>query len=232
MYDNGMASAAGPRGRKAASKPARSRRAPRLRRRIGVDGQRELLCEAAAVLFAEQGVENCSVEDVLRRAGVSRQTFYRCYGNKDELFHDVHARVTGAVIQSVTALSDVDEADPARSMRRHFESLFAQAREAGPIICELEREAARPGSPYSVHRDQRRAWGIEYGTAWALRHFGVKADLDLVRGVIYGIEQLALEVAETRSTRVQTANLRAAVAMVEAALLRLGVSRNALGRPH
>lgn len=193
------------------------------RRRLGLEGQQKALRDAAKKVFAERGFAECSVEDVLQAAGVSRQTFYRCYGSKDELFHDLHARVGKGVMKSVASFTDA-ELDAATSVRRHFEVLFGRAAEAGPIICELEREASRPSSPYRVHRDQRRHYGIEYSRAWVAHHFGVIADPELVRGVVYAIEQLILDTAEARKPTAVESGMRAATLLVEAALLRMGVS--------
>ena len=64
------------------------------RPRLGIEGQKSKLREAALKVFPERGVEHTAVEEVLRAAGVSRQTFYRCYADKEALFHDVYASVT------------------------------------------------------------------------------------------------------------------------------------------
>jgi AcrR family transcriptional regulator len=198
------------------------------RRRIGVEGQRVRLVRAAAEAFAARGFDACSVENVLESARVSRQTFYRCFSSKEALFHDVHADVSRGVIQSVAALPDAD-LDPATSIRRHFEVLFERAREVGPIVCELEREAARPSSPYHVHREERRRYGIEYARGWVLRHYGVNADRELTRAVVYAIEQLILATAEARTQTAVASGIRAATLLVQAALLRMGVEPETSG---
>jgi AcrR family transcriptional regulator len=201
----------------------------KVRRRLGVEGQRKALRDAAAEVFAARGFAECSVEDLLQAAGVSRQTFYRCYGSKDELLHDLHARVGKGVMESVASFTDA-ELDAANSVRRHFEILFARAAEAGPIVCELEREASRLDSPYRVHREQRRRYGIEYSRAWVAHHFGVIADPELVRGVVYAIEQLILTTAEAQRPSAVESGMRAATLLVEAALLRMGVSLSECSR--
>jgi len=46
---------------------------------------RDRLLEAGALLFAERGLSNVSVEELIDEVGISRATFYGFFGNKSEL---------------------------------------------------------------------------------------------------------------------------------------------------
>ncbi len=46
---------------------------------------------AASELFLEQGYEKCSMEEIARLAGVSKQTLYSHFGSKEQLFSDAIA---------------------------------------------------------------------------------------------------------------------------------------------
>ena len=46
---------------------------------------RDRLLQTGARLFAEQGLSNVSVEDLIDEVGISRATFYGFFGNKSEL---------------------------------------------------------------------------------------------------------------------------------------------------
>ncbi len=48
--------------------------------------KREQILEAASMLFVQQGFTDTSMEMVAQQAGVSKQTVYSHFGNKDELF--------------------------------------------------------------------------------------------------------------------------------------------------
>lgn len=48
--------------------------------------QSDRLCAAMAEVMTEKGYAHTSVEDVLRRAGVSRQSFYRIFSSKLDCF--------------------------------------------------------------------------------------------------------------------------------------------------
>ncbi|OLT27844.1 TetR family transcriptional regulator [Actinomadura sp. CNU-125] len=67
-----------------------SRRLPRGRHALAPEEvariQRERLCRAMAEVMSEKGYAATAVEDVLKRAGVSRQTFYRIFTSKQDCF--------------------------------------------------------------------------------------------------------------------------------------------------
>ncbi len=48
--------------------------------------KRESIREAAATLFLKEGYERCSMDSIAAAAGVSKQTVYSHFANKDELF--------------------------------------------------------------------------------------------------------------------------------------------------
>ena len=48
--------------------------------------KRALILSAATKLFSEQGFSNTSMDQIAKEAGVSKQTVYSHFGNKDELF--------------------------------------------------------------------------------------------------------------------------------------------------
>ena len=58
---------------------------------------RERMVEAAFALFDEQGYDATTVEQIVERAGVSRSTFFRAFGSKEDVIFprhdDLHARM-------------------------------------------------------------------------------------------------------------------------------------------
>ncbi|WP_017588480.1 TetR/AcrR family transcriptional regulator [Nocardiopsis ganjiahuensis] len=53
----------------------------------------ERLLGAATRLFAERGFESTSVQEVVAAAGVTKGAMYHYFGSKDDLLHEVYARV-------------------------------------------------------------------------------------------------------------------------------------------
>lgn len=62
-----------------------------------VENQRERLFAATVAVVAEKGYDAARVEDILVRAGVSRNTFYRYFSNKLDCFHETLAAIVDFV---------------------------------------------------------------------------------------------------------------------------------------
>lgn len=60
--------------------------APRTRGRPRSEAKRRDILAAATRLFTEQGYDGTSVDDIATEAGVSKQTVYSHFGNKERLF--------------------------------------------------------------------------------------------------------------------------------------------------
>jgi AcrR family transcriptional regulator len=73
--------------------------------------QRERLQRAMAEAMAEKGYALTSVADILRRARVSRETFYELYSSKEDCFMSVFDAAYAAIGAAMTASSGT--ADPA-----------------------------------------------------------------------------------------------------------------------
>ncbi|MFH8469021.1 TetR family transcriptional regulator [Streptomyces sp. NPDC017991] len=117
---------------KTSSTPAPPKRAS-LRERTRA-AMRTEVSDVAFRLFAEQGYENTTVEQIAAAAGLSRTTFFRYFGTKEEV-------VLGRVGEYGRQVADALAARPAEespwyALRRAFDVIT----EAGP---------GRPGSPGS-----------------------------------------------------------------------------------
>jgi len=77
--------------------PAGTAPAPSRRR----EATRQKLLDAAAQVFAEEGLDAASVEAICERAGFTRGAFYSNFETKDELFLELAGRVARARVQSV-----------------------------------------------------------------------------------------------------------------------------------
>ncbi len=59
------------------------------------EATRQKLLDAAAQVFAEEGLDAASVEAICERAGFTRGAFYSNFETKDELFLELAGRVAG-----------------------------------------------------------------------------------------------------------------------------------------
>lgn len=118
---------------------------------------RERLVTAAFALFEEQGFEQTTVEDIARRAGVGRTTFFRTFKSKDDVVFPDHDVLVERVRLRLTALGPASAIAAARAAAQvvvgHFidEGELAESRYrlTSTIASLRDREVA------SVSRYQR-----------------------------------------------------------------------------
>ena len=67
------------------------------------------LLAAATRLFAEQGYDRTSVQEIVEAAGVTKGALYHYFGSKDDLLHEVYARVLRIQQERLDAVAGADE---------------------------------------------------------------------------------------------------------------------------
>ncbi|MGK7294435.1 MAG: TetR/AcrR family transcriptional regulator [Candidatus Wenzhouxiangella sp. M2_3B_020] len=96
--------------------------------------------DAAMMQFWESGYEGSSMQDLVDRMRISRQSLYDTYGNKRELFEAALARYRAEVIEpAIRALMDSSRT-PAQAVRHHLEAI-ASGRYDRPPGCLVVRSA-------------------------------------------------------------------------------------------
>jgi AcrR family transcriptional regulator len=78
------------------------------RRRLSVDERRAMLLELGLRLFGARGLDEVSVEDIAREAGVSAGLLYHYFGSKKEFHHEVTSHALGRL----TAVTEPDRGLP------------------------------------------------------------------------------------------------------------------------
>lgn len=68
--------------------------------------QRDRMLDALAAAMAERGYVGTSVSDVIRRAGVSRETFYQQFSSKQDCFDAAFTLAGDLLIEVLAAISD------------------------------------------------------------------------------------------------------------------------------
>ena len=96
--------------------------AARQKKRPGIEQQRQSILEAAVGLFSIAGTAAVSVSAISKQAGVSRDTFYRCYDNKDRLIEALYKRSVSNRMLALTAAPDTNFAD-SEWLRRAIDSM-------------------------------------------------------------------------------------------------------------
>jgi len=66
------------------------------------------LLAAATRLFADQGYDRTSVQEIVEAAGVTKGALYHYFGSKDDLLHEVYARVLRVQQERLDAFANAD----------------------------------------------------------------------------------------------------------------------------
>ncbi|UBI39667.1 MULTISPECIES: TetR/AcrR family transcriptional regulator [Streptomyces] len=66
------------------------------------------LLAAATRLFADQGYDRTSVQEIVEAAGVTKGALYHYFGSKDDLLHEIYARVLRQQQERLDAVADRD----------------------------------------------------------------------------------------------------------------------------
>ncbi|WP_300682166.1 TetR/AcrR family transcriptional regulator [Nocardioides sp.] len=93
---------------------------------------RDRLVAAAFDLFAEQGFENTTVDEIAQRAGVGRSTFFRNFGSKEDAIFPEHdallARIEERLSTADPETRGLAVAEAARLVLQHYLAEGARAR--------------------------------------------------------------------------------------------------------
>lgn len=105
-------------------------------------GVRERVLAAAVELFAEQGFDKTSVQEVVERAGVTKGALYHYFSAKDDLLFEIYRTLLD---EQMTGLDRIVGRldDPATTLRAIIDDLItttaAHAREAAVFAREVSR---------------------------------------------------------------------------------------------
>jgi AcrR family transcriptional regulator len=78
---------------------------------------RDQILQAAAMLFARQGYEACSMRDLAREVGLQPSSLYSHFASKQELLREIAFQCATAFQQAVWALAD-ENLTPEKRLRR------------------------------------------------------------------------------------------------------------------
>jgi TetR/AcrR family transcriptional regulator, repressor for neighboring sulfatase len=111
-----------------------------------------LILASARDLFADRGVENVSVRDVARRAGVQHSLVHRYFGTKEDIVREI----TRAEVESIADITPPLEASAEVSLaglRQILLSLLSERRTTVKLILQAELSGLEPEM---ILRERRR----------------------------------------------------------------------------
>lgn len=124
--------------------------------------QRDRLLLAAAAAMSEKGYARTVVEDIVKRAGVSRETFYRLFGSKLDCFMAAFQRAGELLISHITASGDSERTstDPVERFAVFFQS-YLEGLAANPTFARLFLVEVHAAGPEAIEaRLTQQTWFV------------------------------------------------------------------------
>lgn len=129
------------------------------RRRPTREEVRGALLEAAARVFARQGIDGASVDDVAAAAGFTKGAVYSNFGSKDGLVAALlDAKVSTYLVQGLDAVADTDRplTERARSLGDRLTAVDQEQEDWTLLFLELWQRAVRSPDTRETFRRRRR----------------------------------------------------------------------------
>ncbi|MBV8304892.1 MAG: TetR/AcrR family transcriptional regulator [Acidimicrobiia bacterium] len=165
------------------------------------EATRRQLLDVAARLFAEQGYEDTSIEQVLRQAGVSRGSLYHHYDSKEQLFEAVVEDVEQRIAEELMTVV-VRHRDPVQVLRARCARWIALAEDPAVRRIILTDAPAVLGWQRWREIDERHGFGLlKHGVADVASAGRLAAgDVDVVAHVLLGgLNEAAMLVARAEN---------------------------------
>jgi AcrR family transcriptional regulator len=190
---------------------------------LGEDVVRAMVLQGAAKAFAARGVRQTRIEDILEASRISRRTFYRAFGNKEEVLLALYRIGTERLLGACrTALEE--ESDPLVMIERCVDAHLQTAREQTRLVFVLGGEAHRYESLLHARRIEVHQTLAAMLAARARENLPHAPDVMLFRGLLLaleGVTRIVLEegdegrdVSEERLERARAVMLRMATATI------------------
>jgi AcrR family transcriptional regulator len=121
------------------------------------DRSQPALLDAATTVFARSGFANASVESIVKRARMSRRTFYEHFKDLRDVLHQVHDRAADLAYAFISAQLDATP-DPLERIRvgiHAYLGAIAANRDAARVVFREARSAGPEHEPRREAESQR-----------------------------------------------------------------------------
>ena len=163
--------------------------------RVPAELRREHIVLLATELFAERGFAQASMDELARRAGVSKPVIYDLVGSKEELLRRCVARASDDLAERIRTAVQA-ESDPSERIRAGALAFFRFVAEAGPVYTSLVASLGAEFADELASTRARIAELVSDLTAEGLREVGLELDplqIEALAQVLSGgLESLAL----------------------------------------
>jgi AcrR family transcriptional regulator len=138
---------------------ARARTSAGTRQQARTEATRRKLLQAAERLFARDGFEATTLEDIAAEAGYTRGAFYANFGSKEDIFFALLERWVAERIEEVNALLRQHQgaAERLRALRQYYAQ---NAKDRGLALLALEFKLFTLRHPKAAARFRERRQGL------------------------------------------------------------------------
>ena len=152
---------------------------------------RAKILSGAVRVLRKKGLNNCSVEDILLAAEISRGSFYQYFQNKYDVAATLLKYVQTILIQLAQEAS-IGERRPSVRMANTFDVYVNAQTQLGWLYSMLLAEAKQIGSPLASVREELFSTMIALIDSSITNLQGRKVEKDVFRALLYAVEDLML----------------------------------------
>lgn len=150
---------------------------------------RDVILDATAAVYAENGYHGTSVERILKAARISRPTFYRYFSDRYEALDVLIGRVNKELHDLIViAISGTDDAE--LILERVVDAYFTWGDRIGAMAGPIYQEIHDPASPASAHRAVMLRGLLKLFTQRANEGLRVKTEPLLYEAAMHVVEHL------------------------------------------
>ena len=159
----------------------------KVRNRPGIEKQREVIVQAAVALFASKGSSATSVSDICKAAEVSRDTYYRCFSDKDSLIGHLYESSVNEHVLAVLNPDFMDYGDE-NWVSQVSEQTVDAILERSTVAQFLYLESADPNS--TAHRLVNDAYdkAALRMREWAMQQFGHAPAMEYFKSLLFATQ--------------------------------------------
>lgn len=180
-------------------------------------------------VFAQKGIADTTVQDLLEAADVSRRTFYKYFRNKVDVLESIYEIASNMLISRFRA--EMATANVADFVVRCVGLYFDYHTTLGPLVRMMTEEARRSDSPLAQHREKAIEHLVRLFDQKYFEVQGVKLDDQVFFVLIWAMESASINLLTNTQCRPEDVERCKSVMAAIAARVMVAEAHHALPLP-
>ncbi len=156
------------------------------------------ILHAAIEVFSREGFDATRVEDILKAAGVARRTFYKHFGNKEEVLAAIYELATGELLGAIRG-GGATGGDPLDAVGRALDTYLDYHIANARLVRVLVQQAIRSDSALHAYRERFRQDLINLLDAAVRASSGEQNDPMLYAALLSALEGISLDLLSSEA---------------------------------